>query len=473
MMRGNNRSRVNRGVAVIGLLMASAAIPLGATAQAATGIEIPRRPMSAALIALSKQTGTAILFSPDAVRNKQSNAVRGQMPVERALDEMLRGTGLKARPTARGYVITYDVARADVSVGKTPSPAPQTVDQVANDPATPAAQTTQADAEPASDIIVTGTAMSSGMKRLDAGFSITTVDAKTMQRITPLSTADVLKTVPGTYIESSGGVAGLRVGVRGFPMTGGGQFSTVQLDGTTLFPPNTLSFIESFSLFRVDDTVERTEVLRGGPSPIFSNGQPGITMNFIQRTGQTGPKGSARVTVGAEGLYRFDGYLGGEIADGWFATVGGFYRKSDGVRNTGYPADDGGQISGTLTHVFDRGKATVWARRVKDSNVFFTGAPLLVDGNGNLSVYPYFDQRKDALNGEDTRLVTFEVSPGTTPGTITEDYSDGRTIDLTQFGGSFDFSPGDWNISDRFGYLSGPTNSTAIFTSAPPPTIGA
>lgn len=329
------------------------------------------------------------------------------------------------------------------------------------------------DAPEQKDIVVTGTATSSGLRRLDAGFSITTVDAETIQRTTPLSTADVLKTVPGTFIESSGGVAGLRVGVRGFPMNGGGQFSTVQLDGTTLFPPNTLGFIESFSLFRVDDTVERVEVLRGGPSPIFSNGQPGITLNFIQRTGKDVPAGSARITVGAEGLYRFDGFVGGKIGDGWYATVGGFYRISDGTRNPQYRADSGGQISATLTHRFDEGQVTVWGRRVKDSNIFFSGAPLLSGSDGSLSVYPFFDQRKDTLAGEDTRLLMFETTPGATPGTITRDFSDGRTIDLTQFGGSFDFTPGDWRISDRIGYLTGATNTRAIFTSAVPTTLSA
>jgi len=325
----------------------------------------------------------------------------------------------------------------------------------------------------ANDIVVTGTARSSGLRRLDAGFSITTVTAQDIQRTTPLSTADVLKTVPGTYIESSGGVAGLRVGVRGFPMNGGGQFSTVQLDGTTLFPPNTLGFIESFSLFRVDDTVERTEVLRGGPSPIFSNGQPGITLNFIQKTGKDTPEGSARVTVGGEGLYRFDGFVGGKIGEGWYATVGGFYRVSDGQRDTQFRADDGGQISATLTHRFADGEVTVWARRVKDSNVFFAGAPLLSSATGKLSVYPFFDQRKDALAGEDTRLLTFQTTPGATPGTISRDFSDGRTINLTQFGGSFDFTPGDWRISNKIGYLSGTADTRAIFTSAVPTTLSA
>lgn len=465
MRTENGRVRRTYGT-LFAFLVATAAMPSVASAQGDSAFEISSRSMSEALIALSRKSGTAIIFSPDIVRNKVSNSVRGSTSVENALKQMLKGSGLKARAASNGFVITKDGDAISSLSDQTNPSEPQQAETRSVGPDI-------VNAEQSDEIIVTGTALSTGMKKLDAGFSITTVDAQTLQRITPLSTADVLKTVPGTYIESSGGVAGLRVGVRGFPMNGGGQFSTVQLDGTTLFPPNTLSFIESFSLFRVDDTVERVEVLRGGPSPIFSNGQPGITLNFIQRTGQRDDGGSARVTVGGEGLYRFDGYVGGEIAEGWYATVGGFYRKSDGVRDTGYPADDGGQVSATLTHVFERGEATVWARRVKDSNVFFTGAPLLVDAQGDLDVYPYFDQRKDALNGEDTRLVTFEVAPGSPPRTITEDYSKGRTIDLTQFGGSFEFTPGDWVISDRVGYLSGPTNSNAIFTSAPPTTIGA
>lgn len=368
---------------------------------------------------------------------------------------------LAIAPAAHAATAGHADVAAEAAEGQAPAAAPAT-----------GTAASAADAGE-NEIVVTGTARSSGLRRLDAGFSITTVDAKELQRITPLSTADVLKNVPGTFIESSGGVAGLRVGVRGFPMNGGGQFSTVQLDGTTLLPPNTLSFIESFSMFRVDDTVERVEVLRGGPSPIFSNGQPGITLNFIQKKGKDEPEGLARLTVGAEGLYRFDGFVGGKIGEGWYATVGGFYRVSDGVRNPQYRADDGGQISGTLTRRFDDGEVTVWGRRVKDSNIFFSGAPLLSSADGKLSVYPFFDQRKGTLAGEDTRLLTFETTPGATPGTINRDFSDGRTIDLTQFGGSFDFTPGDWRISDKIGYLSGRTDTRAIFTSAVPTTLGA
>ncbi|WP_207796691.1 TonB-dependent receptor [Sphingomonas oleivorans] len=327
----------------------------------------------------------------------------------------------------------------------------------------------------ASEIVVTGTARSSGVRKLDAGFSITTASEEDIRRIVPQSTADLLKIVPGVYVETSGGVAGVHVGVRGFPQNGGGAFATVQLDGAPIFPPNTLSFLETFSLFRIDDTVERVEVLRGGPNPVFSNGQPGITVNFIQKKGGNTPEGSARVTVGAEGLFRYDGYVGGKVADGWYASLGGFYRLSDGIRDTQYPADKGGQVTATLTRRWDGlGEFSLYGRKVHDSNAFFSGAPLLSSNNGaDLSVYPHFDQRHDALAGHDIRRLDLEVTPGATPGRISRDYGDGRTIDLNQFGGSLELTPGDWTISDKFSYTEGSADVRAIFTGAVPTTLGA
>jgi outer membrane receptor protein involved in Fe transport len=35
------------------------------------------------------------------------------------------------------------------------------------------------------------------------------------------------------------------------------------------------------------------EVLRGGPSPVFGSGQPGVTVNFIQKDGRN-PEASLR-----------------------------------------------------------------------------------------------------------------------------------------------------------------------------------
>ncbi|WP_325342784.1 TonB-dependent receptor [Xylophilus sp.] len=319
-------------------------------------------------------------------------------------------------------------------------------------------------------IVVTGTARASGVKTLETGFSVSTIGDDEIAKQTPLSSADVLRSVPGIFVESSGGVAGLHIGVRGFPQNGGGAFATVQIDGATIFAPPTLSFLEGFSLFRLDDTVERVEVLRGGPSPIFSNGQPGITANFIQKKGGDTPEGSLSVTAGTGGLKRVDGFWGGRIAEDTYATVGGFWRTSDGVRNTQFTADEGGQISGTLTRKLGGGDAiTFSARKVHDSNAFFSGAPLVANADGSVTTFPGFDQRKDTLIGNETRYANLLTGPG--GATTSADFSDGRTIDLTQLGLSLDLNRGGWQISDRAHYLKGSADVRGLFTSAAPQTL--
>ncbi|RZK03799.1 MAG: TonB-dependent receptor [Novosphingobium sp.] len=329
---------------------------------------------------------------------------------------------------------------------------------------------------PANDIVVTGTPRRDGLNRLDAGFSISTISQDQVERLAPRSTADILRLVPGIFVETSGGTAGVHVGVRGFPQNGGGAFATVQLDGSPIFAPNTLSFLETFSLFRIDDTVERTEVLRGGPSPVFSNGQPGVTVNFIQKKGTDNPEGSVRLTAGAQGMGRVDAYASGPLGNGWYLSAGGFYRFDDGIRDTQYVGDKGGQFSANLTKRWDGlGEISLYVRKVHDQNAFFSGAPLQSTNNGaDLDVYPYFDQRKDTLAGNANRYQVLEISPGATPGTVSRDFGDGRTVDLTQFGGSVNLTPGDgWTISDNFSFLDGRADVRAIFTSAVPTTLGA
>jgi outer membrane receptor protein involved in Fe transport len=142
------------------------------------------------------------------------------------------------------------------------------------------------------------------------------------------------------------------------------------MNGSPIIAPSSLSFLENSSIFRLDDTVERMEVLRGGPSPIFSNGQPGATTNFILKEGTSQPHLSLRATYGTEGTYRVDAVAQGPITENTTYMIGGFYRYSDGFRHTGFNGDQGGQITGSLTHTFDAGKLNVYGRYLSDQNAF-------------------------------------------------------------------------------------------------------
>ncbi|KAF1721789.1 TonB-dependent receptor [Pseudoxanthomonas wuyuanensis] len=342
----------------------------------------------------------------------------------------------------------------------------------AQDTAPAAAPASQDQATTLDAIVVSGTAQFKGVRKRDASFSITTATPEQIQEAVPQSTADLLKIVPGIWAESTGGGTGANIFVRGMPSEGDAPFVTVQLDGSPLFPPPTLSFLENSTLFRTDDTVERLEVLRGGSSPIFSNGQAGATVNFIQKRGQDEAEGSVRLTVGSDSLRRVDIFNSGPMGNGWYYSVGGFYRITDGVRDPGFYADNGGQFSATLTKRWDSGEFNLYARHTDDNNAFYTAIPLLSSNNGNdLSDFPGLDAQTGTLMGPDFRHVTLPVGPDGQ--TITRDLADGRGVNIDVFGGSLDWNVGDWTISDRFNVLSGSAPTNALFTGALPQTLDA
>ena len=311
-------------------------------------------------------------------------------------------------------------------------------------------------------VVVTGVASARGVRKVDSAFSITTANEEQLKQASPSSTADIMKLVPGVYAESTGGQSGANIEVRGFPSGSDSPFVSVQLMGNPIFPPPTLSFFEGSSAFRLDDTVERVEVLRGGPSTIWSNAQPGATMNFILKEGSDTPEGSVRFTTGTGSLRRVDMYYGGKISDGWYGSVGGFYRKTDGVRDAGFPADDGHQLTATLTRKLDDGKLTMYVRNTDDKNAFYTGVPLISSNNGHtISEFPGFNPLTGTLMSGEMRNFTIEAAPGKT---LNRDLADGRGLKATVFGADFDQKIGEWSVSNKFNRFDDDLNTNSMFT---------
>src|SRR3569832_2523659 len=147
-------------------------------------------------------------------------------------------------------------------------------------------------------IVVTGVAAPGGVKKLEASYNIVTANEEEIRRANPKSTADLLKISPGMWPESSGGQTGANIEIAGFPGGGDAPYFTTQLMGSPLYGMPTLSFFETTSIFRLDDTVKSAEILQGGPSVVFAGGQIGATANFLLKTGSETPKGSRGVTYG-------------------------------------------------------------------------------------------------------------------------------------------------------------------------------
>lgn len=320
-------------------------------------------------------------------------------------------------------------------------------------------------------VVVTGTASASGTRKIDTAFSITTANEEQLKSASPSSTADVLKLVPGVYAESTGGQSGANVEVRGFPSGSDSPFVSVQLNGNPVYPVPVLSFFEGTSAFRLDDTIERVEVLRGGPSTIYSVGQPGATMNFILKKGDDTPERTIRLTTGTGKLRRGDVFIGGKISDGWYGTVGGFYRQGQGVRDPQFKADDGGQLTATLTRKLDGGEATFYVRSTDEKNAFYTGVPLISSNNGRtITEFPGFDPLTGTLMSNEMRHFTIDAAPGKT---LERDLAEGRGMKATVWGANYEQKLAGWDVSNKANYFSGDLNTISMFTGDNPLTAAA
>ncbi|MEP6886176.1 MAG: TonB-dependent receptor plug domain-containing protein [Gammaproteobacteria bacterium] len=333
--------------------------------------------------------------------------------------------------------------------------------------ATATATTASESSSDLNEIVVTASAK--GVKKLDASYNIVTANLEEIQNANPASAAEIFKLSPGIWPEASGGQTGVNIDVAGFPNGGGDSpyFSTM-IQGSPLYGVASLSFLDSSTLVRFDDTVERVEIVQGGPGVIFGPGQAGATANFILRTGSDKTVGSLGVTYGFEGSERVDAFYSGKIIDGWYGSIGGFYRVSDGVRNPQYAADIGGQLTGTLKHDLDNGSIMFWYRNLSDKNQWVADFPYTVS-NGKVTAYPGFDQRDNTYNSK--QLQNFLVpSPG--GGFENDDISNGRGAALQYFGSSLDlkFNNG-WSITNSFLFDGGYTNTQALVNNGNPSTL--
>jgi outer membrane receptor protein involved in Fe transport len=316
-------------------------------------------------------------------------------------------------------------------------------------------------------IVVTASAF--GVKKIDASYSIVTANREEIRQANPVSVADLLKISPGIWPESTGGQTGANIEIAGFPGGGDAPFFTNMINGSPIYGMSSLSFMDSSSLFRLDDTIQRVEIVQGGPGAVFGPGQMGATANFILRQGTATPSGDVGLTYGDEGLWRVDGFYGFKIADGWYASIGGFYRVSDGVRDPQFKSDKGGQLTATLSHDWDNGSFMLWARKLNDKNQFITPIPMIQGSGSSFSGYPGFDPSTGTYYSKAIQHVQVPNPLG-----YYEDanLADGRGGNLNYFGGSFNTTLGSWTISDNFLYFGGDLPTNALFSGPNPKPLG-
>lgn len=239
------------------------------------------------------------------------------------------------------------------------------------------------------EVVITGNA--APKMTLESSTAISTFSAKFIERENPASTAALLKRVPGFAVETSGGAVGNNLFARGIPSAGAYEFVQIQEDGLAVFEDGALQFANADIFYRIDKTVRKMEALRGGSGSIFANNSPGGLINFISKEGHNTFDGDAAIETSTYGTMRTDLNVGGAlIKDKLFYNIGGFYRVDNGIRKTGFKANNGGQIKMNLKYVFDKGYAKLYYKKLDDRNTFFLPIPLIQNGN-ELKAFPGFD----------------------------------------------------------------------------------
>ncbi|ESQ83639.1 hypothetical protein ABENE_20215 [Asticcacaulis benevestitus DSM 16100 = ATCC BAA-896] len=261
-----------------------------------------------------------------------------------------------------------------------------------------------ADQTEATFVVVTGSARP--QRRFDVSYAVNSLSAEAIQKLAPKSYADLMGSVPGIQVETTGGEAQNVTRLRGIP---GDRFGMiVQQDGLALYPQSDGFFFNSGEgMNRFDLMTQRVEIVRGGPAPIYGSGASAI-INNITVTGSAQTKGEAQLTLGDTGLYRADVYQSGALSKDTFYAVGGFLRYNDGYRNNGFPNDKGGQIRGNIKHNLDNGWVKVSAQYLDDINVFYLPIPVADPRNPSVSLDPYLDYFTGTMNSPAFRAVNIK-----------------------------------------------------------------
>ncbi|WP_077037399.1 TonB-dependent receptor [Pelomonas sp. KK5] len=229
------------------------------------------------------------------------------------------------------------------------------------------------------EVVVTGN--SNKVLKKDSTNTINTLSAEEIRRLAPISTADLLQNVPGIFAEgSTAGEASNNITVRGLPVTGGYRYAPQLIDGLPWFEEPEVPFMNNDVAVRDDLMTRRVEVVKGGTGGILYSNGLGATVNHITRTGGQTLEGGYKLEVADYNFIRNDFYVAGPVNKNWTFAVGGFYRTSDGLRDTGYTADKGGQLRGNLVFQTDDGRTEVQmhALKINDRTAFYQNVPFQV-----------------------------------------------------------------------------------------------
>ncbi|MDT9597378.1 TonB-dependent receptor [Sphingosinicella rhizophila] len=321
------------------MLLATSAITCMAAASPALAQErafdIPAQSASTAVPALARQANVQVFAARKYTRGKRTNAVRGQMNVDQALTQLLKGTGLAARATgAQTYTVlplAESASAPEVAPSRLVEAAPQAL-----------ASLIEPDDSSSGEIVVTASKRVEKLR--DVPSAITVHDGDRLDTLGVQSVRDYATLTPGLTVQDTGTPGYGKVFIRG--LTSG----SLQQSATTVYylddVPFTASSANGGGSFIAPEPeladIDRIEVLKGPQGTLYGASSLGGVVRLIsKRPDPTAFSGSARAE-----LTQVDGGGTGYMAnvslniplvtDRLAVRATGFYRRSPGyVDNLG------------------------------------------------------------------------------------------------------------------------------------------
>ncbi|MGZ5200194.1 MAG: TonB-dependent receptor [Telluria sp.] len=307
-------------------------------------------------------------------------------------------------------------------------------------------------------VVVTGSVGQGKHTKTQTSYSITTIGEEQLRLQAPTSVTEAVKSVPGFWVESSGGEASGNIRARGIPVDGYGSVTLLE-DGIPVQHDPSLGYLNADQAFRLDETIDGIEVVRGGPSSVVYSNAPAGAINFRSREIGQAPNGIAKVSVGDYGLRRGDLWYATPLANGWGVGVGGFFRQDNGIRSPGFKANDGGQARIKLTKDIDHGNIMVDFKHMDDKVNLLLGIPMMVSG-GKLQAVPGFDGNFGTIAGPATEHVALKTGTG---GTYNFDNTEGTHVKRDQFTFKLEKDLGDWHLTEGLRLSKTDTTRNGVF----------
>ena len=344
---------------------------------------VPKEPLAKALKDVADQGHVQVLFIDAEISGEFSRPLNKKTEPQKAFEWVIDSSRCEVRRIdAQTYVIK---ARTPVTPHEVIT-LPKTLAVIMPPP-------------PQETVVVTARMGRTARTARLSSYAVTQLSRSQLDLTAPLSAADMLKAVPGLWVEASGGEASNNIRARGIPRDGFSSMGILE-DGLPIQHDPGLGYLNADQSYRLDESIDHVDVVRGGPSSLFVSNAPGGTVNLVTRKPPSEANALLKLEGGSQDHQRIDVWAGTPLG-AWRIAVSGFWRENNGQRPAGFRADRGGQWRLTTMRDFRNGDLRLDYKRLDDQVAFFLPIPVVVSASGQVSSLKGINAHTDTLLGPD------------------------------------------------------------------------